>query len=126
MTQKTDNETTLAEILAYEEKVWGALVAGDPEADGALLSKDFLGVYTSGFSDRAAHMAEVEDGPSMAEYRLSEARLMDLGEGQVLLAYRADFRKPQSPDWDAMYISSIWKITPSGWINIFSQDTPAT
>lgn len=118
-------QISLSECLALETRVWEALIAGDPEADGAMLTQDFLGVYTSGFSDRAGHMAELADGPSMAAYELSEARLMNLGPGRVLLSYRADYRKPASEKREAMYISSIWEWRDGTWLNSFSQDTPA-
>ncbi|MEQ9693512.1 nuclear transport factor 2 family protein [Shimia sp. SDUM112013] len=116
---------TLDTILALEETVWKALVAGDPQADGALLTPDFLGVYPSGFSDRAGHMAELEHGPTMQDYRIEQARLVPLAAGLVLLAYRAKYLSVGNADWQSMYISSIWRQTPDGWRNSFSQDTPA-
>lgn len=121
---KKHDKPTLDDILALEIKVWEALVSGDPKADGAMLTEDFLGVYTSGYSDKAGHMAELTDGPSMAEYRLSEARLKHLGKRRVILSYRADYRKPDAENWDAMYISSIWESRKGVWLNVFSQDTP--
>ena len=122
---KKRDKPTLDDIVACEVKVWEALVKGDPQADGAMLTEDFLGVYTSGFSDRAGHMAELSDGPTMAEYRLSEAQLKWLGKKRVTLSYRADYRKPGSEAWEAMYISSIWELRDGRWLNSFSQDTPA-
>ncbi|MEP2532935.1 nuclear transport factor 2 family protein [Shimia sp.] len=119
-----DDTLTLDQTLALERKVWEALVAGEPEADGAMLTEDFLGVYVSGFSDRAGHMAELSGGPTMAEFRLSQARLMRLGPGRVLLSYRAEYRKPARKSWEAMYISSLWERRGAAWLNVFSQDTP--
>ncbi|WP_299350295.1 nuclear transport factor 2 family protein [uncultured Shimia sp.] len=117
---------TLEDCVALETRVWQALVSGDSEADGALLSADFLGVYPSGFSDRAGHMEQLSDGPSMAEFQLSETRLMEFGPGRVLLAYRADYRTPNATKWQAMLISSLWESIDGQWINRFSQDTPVT
>ena len=119
------NPPTLDEILSYEKQVWQALIAGDPAADGALLTKDFLGVYPDGFSDKAVHMGQLDQGPSMAEYMLTEARLVVLGPDHVLLAYRADYRRALNPTWEAMYISSVWTRDDETWRNRFSQDTPA-
>jgi hypothetical protein len=115
----------LAEILELEEKVWAALIAGDPAADGRMLTGDFLGVYTSGFSDKSGHTAELEGGPSMAGCRLSAAQLRVISADAVLLSYRADYLAAGKDCWDAMYISSLWEKTPEGWLNSFSQDTPA-
>ena len=122
---KKRDKPTLDDIVAREVKVWEALVEGDPQADGAMLTEDFLGVYTTGFSDRAGHMAELREGPTMAEYRLSEAQLKWLGKKRVTLSYRAEYRKAGSEAWEAMYISSIWELRDGEWLNSFSQDTPA-
>ncbi|NDV00870.1 DUF4440 domain-containing protein [Pseudoroseicyclus tamaricis] len=110
-------------FLKLERQVWEALVAGDAAADAALLAEEFLGVYSSGFSDRAGHAAQLEGGPSVADYRLSEARLMELGPGRVLLAYLATFRKVGEAREEAMYVSSIWEERGGTWLNVFSQDS---
>lgn len=114
----------LAEILALETKVWQALVAGDPEADGRMLSEDFLGVYPSGFSDKAGHCEQLNAGPVMADYRLSDAQLRVIAGDAVLLCYRAAYRPAASQEWKEMLISSLWEQGEDGWLNTFSQDTP--
>ena len=48
-----------------------------------------------------------------------------LGADHAILAYRADFRRTGRTDDEAMYVSSVWQRAPSGWVNVFSQDTPA-
>lgn len=113
---------TRDEILALERAVWEALVAGDTAADAALLEEGFLGVYSTGFSDRAGHAAQLAAGPSVERYEIGEARLLPLSSEVVLLAYRAAFRRPGGPR-EEMYVSSVWRRHPGGWLNIFSQDT---
>ena len=115
----------LDELLALETQVWQALVDGDGAADGRLLSDDFLGVYPTGFADRSDHVAQLDGGATVTEFALSEERLMVLSDSLVLLAYRADFRRPGSSDAHAMYISSLWCRRDDCWVNVFSQDTPA-
>lgn len=115
----------LAELLALETAVWQALVAGDPAADRALLAADFLGVYPDGFAGRDAHVAQLAGGPTVLEFRLSEVRLVALGGDHALLAYRADYRRPGGTAEEAMYVASVWRRTAAGWVNVFSQDTPA-
>lgn len=114
----------LAEILALETKVWQALVAGDPEADGRMLSEDFLGFYPSGFSDKAGHCEQLNAGPVMSDYRLSDAQLRVIAGDAVLLCYRAAYRPAASQEWQEMLISSLWEQGEDGWLNTFSQDTP--
>lgn len=125
----SQSPVSLALILEHEQKVWQALVDGDAELDRQMLSDDFLGVYPSGFSDRSGHVAQLAAGPSMSAYELSEARLLPLGNHQVLLAYRADYQpydaSPEDP-WKAMYISSLWSFRNGRWVNVFSQDTPVS
>lgn len=118
------DEGLLAELLACESRVWDALVAGDAQADGRALTQDFLGVYPDGFSGRTAHMGQLDRGPTVVRYALSQARLLPLAPDLVLIAYRADLLRPGKSADDAMYISSIWRRMGDGWLNLFSQDTP--
>lgn len=115
----------LTEILTLEKQVWAALVAGDPQADGALLTEDFLGVYSTGTSDKAGHMAMLDDGPSMDEFALSQTSLRVISDTAALLSYRADYRAANSAEWQVMFISSLWERENGHWLNSFSQDTPA-
>jgi hypothetical protein len=118
-------EHEIEQFIALESEVWQALVDGDGEADGRLLSDDFLGVYTVGFADRAAHVAQVGSGPTVTEFAISEARLVSLTDEMVLLAYRARFRRPGEVGTEDVLISSIWCERDGQWVNTFSQDTPA-
>ncbi len=123
-------EMDLERALALERQVWQALCTGDQARDRSMLSDDFLGVYPSGFSDRTNHVDQLAGGPTVHDFHLSDARLLNLADGQVLLCYRADWRPPRSDGSDrpgpprAMFISSIWEHRPGGWVNTFSQDTP--
>lgn len=113
-------------LLAAERRVWDALVRGDADADRAALSAGFLGVYPTGFSDKAGHVAQLEGGPGVADFRLSDVHVMALGPDFGLLAYRADYRRVGRGAEEAMLVSSVWQRRPKGWINVFSQDTPLT
>lgn len=119
---------TLEELLTLETSVWQALLDGDGDSDARLLSQDFLGVYPTGFADRAAHAAQLVDGPTVAWFELHDARVITLTDSAALLVYRADFARPSTtgtPVADAMYISSLWCRRDDCWVNVFSQDTPA-
>lgn len=115
-------------FLALETRVWDALASGDAAADLELLAPDFVGVYPTGFADRADHADELTDGPTVASYDLSDARLIRLSSSAVMLCYRADYRhlrRGVSGDVETMYVSSLWTEHEGGWQNVFSQDTPA-
>jgi hypothetical protein len=110
-------------FLDLETRVWRALQQGDAAADAALLSEDFLGVYATGYGDRAGHAAALAGGPTVADFHLDQPYLLPLGPGFMLLAYRADYTRTGQDEPEAMYVSSIWREDPEGWRNIFSQDT---
>lgn len=112
-------------FLELESKVWEALVAGDMQIDASLLADDFLGVYSSGMAGKEEHAAQLEGGPTVADYSLSDARLLMLAEDTVLLTYLARWTRRATGKQDAMYITSIWKKSGEVWLNIFSQDTKA-
>ncbi len=119
------NHSLRDEILSLETQVWQALVAGDPVADGRLLTTDFLGVYPSGFATKAEHCGQLSDGPVMKSFTLSQPKLREISPIAVLLSYRADYQRTGSANNDVMYITSLWERGASGWLNSFSQDTPA-
>jgi hypothetical protein len=121
----TMDELSLESFLELELEVWEALVRGDAVADADLLSADFLGVYPTGFADRSAHAAQLEGGPTVAEYVVSDARIRVLSSDAVLLAYRADWRRASSTEPETMFVSSLWCRAGDRWENVFSQDTPA-
>lgn len=121
----------LQDILRLEHRVWQALVEGDTAADRHLLAPEFLGVYPSGFAKVEDHVGQLAEGPTVAHYEITETRLLELGPDHVCLSYHARYQRPAAAeafrDWEAMYVSSIWKRQPGdlGWINVFSQDTVA-
>ncbi|WP_420011442.1 DUF4440 domain-containing protein [Tateyamaria sp.] len=115
----------LAELCACESAVWDALVRGDTQADAAALDDSFLGVYADGFAGKAEHVGQLAYGPTVASFSLTDMRARPLGDGHALLSYLAEFQRVSSTQPEKMYVSSIWKRTGAGWINVFSQDTAA-
>ncbi len=116
----------LEQLLHCEKAVWDALVTGDAEADDRALSADFLGVYPDGFAGKSDHVAQLAAGPSVLRYALSAVRVLAFGPDHALLAYHATYVRTGRRDAEAMYVSSVWRRSDSGWVNVFSQDTPAT
>ncbi|QIG38863.1 nuclear transport factor 2 family protein [Microbacterium sp. 4R-513] len=112
-------------FVDLESRVWDALVGGDAEADRALLSDDFVGVFPTGFANRTDHTDELADGPSIASYAIADARLIDISADAALLCYRAEYRRPGNANVEVMFISSLWVEREGRWWNTFSQDTPA-
>ena len=118
----------IEDFIRLETQVWQALADGDADADGRMLSHDFLGVYPTGFADRTAHVEQLVDGSTVASYALHDARMLTVSESAVLLSYRAEFERPTSTavsKLHCMYVSSLWCLRDGEWLNVFSQDTPA-
>jgi hypothetical protein len=115
-------------FLQLEQAVWRALCEGDMDADRALLAEDFLGVYPSGRADKSAHVAQLRDGPTMSTFSLTDAQVVILAEGVVLLTYRAEFARhclSSRRASETMFVSSVWRKAGETWRNVFSQDTNA-
>ena len=113
----------VAEILKLENSVWDALVSGDGQADADLLDDAFLGVYETGFSDKAGHVGQLSDGPTVLRYSICDVRLLVPSDDLAILCYRAEYIRVGATQPEAMYVSSIWQRTARVWRNIFSQDT---
>ncbi len=89
-----------------------------------MLSDDYLGLYATGYGDKAEHVAQLADGPTVLDFRLSRARLTPLADGLALLTYHAEYRRaPSGEDPERMWVSSIWRYRDGAWENLFSQDT---
>ncbi|MBT8456178.1 MAG: nuclear transport factor 2 family protein [Alphaproteobacteria bacterium] len=115
----------LESLLAAETAVWEALVSGDAAADAGALDDGFLGVYPDGFSGKGTHVGQLAQGATVKTYAIDDPHVMSLGPDHALLAYRATYRRPGQTADEVMYVSSVWKRNRQGWINVFSQDTPA-
>ena len=117
----------IEDFIQLETRVWRALVEGDADADGRMLSHDFLGVYPTGFADRTTHVGQLVDGPTVTSFELHDARMLTVSESAVLLSYRAEFERPSSTpvsQVQCMYVSSLGCLRDGEWTNVFSQDTP--
>lgn len=119
-----DRDLTV-QIEACETNVWAALLNGDIQADQDALDESFLGVYSDGFAGKEGHVQQLANGPTIASYALSGIKVRELGPDFAVISYRADFSRSGKSEAEAMYVSSIWRRKEAGWINVFSQDTPA-
>ena len=121
----SNNDPLLDDLRACETAVWDALCTGNSAADEQLLHPNFLGVYPDGFAGKADHVAQLDQGASVAAYRLGDFRVIQFGHDHALLSYRASFQRVGAASSQTMFVSSVWKRQGRSWINLFSQDTPA-
>ena len=120
-TPKTD---AVHPAVTAEQAVWQALMCGDLQADEALLSAEFVGVYPGGLSGKAGHVQQLADGPVVAEARWLDWRVIEIEPHLALVTYTAQLRRTGATAWEAMRISSLWRLDSGRWLNLFSQDTP--
>ena len=125
-TEQNKNLQLLAVLENCERSVWTALTQGNMRADDEALHTDFLGVYSDGFASKTEHVQQLENGPTIKSFELSDLRLLTLGLDHALLSYRVEFLRKDKTETEAMYVSSVWKRDGAGWLNVFSQDTPTT
>jgi len=115
----------IEDLVALESRVWRALRDGDGDADRTLLAEDFLGVYPTGFSDRAGHVGQLAKGPTVATFEICNPQMLIVGDYHVMLAYRAEFCRPgEASQPETMFVSSLWARRNGRWENRFSQDSP--
>jgi len=117
---------TLQAIEQAERRVWQALVDGDAARDAELLADAFLGVYPDGFAQKADHTSQLDNGPTVEQFDLTDIHARLLGTDHAMISYRAVFTRTGRAAGETMYVTSVWAQTPAGWRNIFSQDTPAS
>ncbi|MEX0340461.1 MAG: DUF4440 domain-containing protein [Arenibacterium sp.] len=115
---------TLDLMLSLETNVWQALQQGNAASDLAALSKDFIGVYPSGLSDREGHAEQLSDGPSILSYQITSPQFQIIGPGCAMLIYHARYHRVGRTNAEEMYVSSLWQWQDGTWRNRFSQDTP--
>lgn len=121
---KTNIElSAIDRFITLEKKVWDCLLSGDYKSDEKLLSDDFLGVYPSGFFGKTHHVNALKNGPIIADYEISDARIKVLSENIVLMSYSSIYKKTKSSISITMFITSIWQNFSGVWKNTFSQDT---
>ena len=118
------SDLTIDMFEHLESTMWNALVDGDGASADRLLSSDYLGVYTTGFSDRDEYIRALANGPVVASFDISESRLLVVADDSILYSYRADFRTAAGGPVEVMFISSLWCEREGTWVNVFSQDTP--
>lgn len=121
--EPTHPHLNVQHFVELESRVWDALVAGDPEADAAMLTDDFVGVYETGVSGKTEHCKQLENGPVVEHYQILQPRILIISECSVMLSYLAEWTQPGNPALKKMYVSSLWQESGESWKNSFSQDT---
>ena len=117
-------EMTLDRLMGLEHEGWDALCSGrGADFYGGLMTVDGLMVLANGLVlDRDQVVASLADAPAWDSYRISDPRLVDLGEGATALTYgAAAVREGQQPFVGVM--TSIYRLLDEGPRLAFYQQT---
>ena len=121
--------TNVEFFILLESQIWDSLVRGDKISESQLIADDFLGVYETGYSNKAEYLSQLDRGPSIHRFIIFNPRLLAINSTNVALTYQVDFMALKNNDPEpkqTMYVTSIWSLRSENWVNIFSQDTLAS
>lgn len=115
-------------IVGLEEQILQAAVNSDVKITAALLAPDFQDVGEYGIWDKAKSLSETANPPSPQSLSMNEVHFSQLAPTAFLLTYKLnevdiDQGKPVP---STKYVSSLWVNRGGKWLNVLSQDTPAT
>jgi len=110
-------------FINLEKKIWEAFINGNYEQDLRYLDNNFLGVYSSGYSNRTEHAEPLKKSPIAIKYEMSDIKLLHLADNCYLLAYYVEWVRKSNNQTEKMYVSSIWQKVENQWKNTFSQDS---
>lgn len=82
-------------------------------------------MYPTGFANRADHAVQLADGPTIASYSITEAKLIEVSTDAAMLRDRAIYQRPHRSVGESMFISSLWLRKDGRWRNAFSHHPPA-
>jgi hypothetical protein len=114
-----------ARLVDLEREGWAALVAGN---GGAYyrnhLSANALMAFPFGVLTRAAAVEAMDSAPPWDSFEISDTRVVELGQGAAILAYRVVAqRRGQEPY--AAILSSTFVRDGEDWKLAFHQQSPA-
>ena len=120
--------TPIEDFIRLETQVWQALADGDADADGRMLSDDFLGVYP-----QASRIERPTSSNWSTARRLHRSRCTTHECSPCPSPPCCCRTEPSSSgrtstagsQVQCMYVSSLWCLRDGEWLNVFSQDTPA-
>lgn len=114
------------ELIELEHRAWDALATEGAARDfyADVLAPDVLMLLPGGMviDDRDAVVASMT-GPPWDEFDLRDERVVELGPGSALVAYRARARRGDV-DYDALFSSTYVKLD-GRWRLAVHQQTPA-
>ena len=98
-----------AELLDLERRGWRALATSGEAAAafyGEVLATDALFLLPGGMViDDRAQVVEAMTGPPWSSFELADERVVPLGAGSALVAYRARARR-EGNDYEALFAST--------------------
>lgn len=118
--------TTPQEILALEERRWGAILAADLAALAALLHEDLVYTHAHALVDsKQSYLAGLQRGPGRIRTAVrSEEQVRVLGDTAFVAgALDSDYETAGVSRRFRVRFTSVWTKTPAGWQFVAWQST---
>ena len=120
--------SSAAPMSPYQRELaaWHAVMAGDTHAYGAMLSPNYVGVYTDGTFDKASEVSSIHNDHLRAVTLHSFAVRM-LNADDMLVTYAADVKGTSgSKDVSGRYWeASTWHRSGNSWLGTFHMEVKA-
>lgn len=108
------------QLEELEDGFWGA--AGDPEFYEENMASDGLCVLPVGVMDKDTTVSAISQADPWDQYEFSDVRLLDLGDDEAAICYRADASRADAEY--AALISSVYTRHHGEWKLSLHQQTP--
>ncbi len=112
-------EEVREELLEIEHE----LAAGGGDEYRARLVDDAVVIIPGQALDRDQTAAAMDASPGWDEFRITDARVLELAPGAATLTYRFDGRRGEGEAYSAL-MSSTYSLTGAGWKLVLHQQTP--
>lgn len=109
------------ELLELEEGFWHA--AGDGNYYMKHMAPGGLCVLPNGVLDKDTTVSAITDAEPWQTFELSDVRVLDLGDDEAALCYRADASRGDGDGYTAL-ISSVYTRFHGEWMLSLHQQTP--
>lgn len=109
------------ELLDLEEGFWNSAGHGDYYAEH--MAAEGLYVLPVGVMDRETTVDAMSRAEPWKEFRFSDVRILDLGDDEAAVCYRAEASRGEDDSYTAL-ISSVYTRIAGDWKLTLHQQTP--
>lgn len=110
------------QLLRLEEGFWNA--AGDGDYYREHMARDGLCVLPVGVLDKQQTVAAIDEAEPWADFAVHEVKILDLGDDEAALCYRAEAARENNSSSYTALVSSVYTRLRGEWKLSLHQQTP--